>query len=155
MMKLEQNGGLSSLAGCCWKDDDTHMSSTTALSVIMMPRDVNIYGTIFGGIILSYIDQAGFVEARRHGVHRWVTASMDRVDFSEPVYVGDVVRFITDTIKTGRSSVEIKIIVEAERYDSGDKIVVTNASMTMVSVDANGKAIPFDSPTTLKKGESA
>ncbi|MBC8202061.1 MAG: acyl-CoA thioesterase [Planctomycetes bacterium] len=131
------------------------MSSTTALSVIMMPRDVNIYGTVFGGIILSYIDQAGFIEARRHGVHRWVTASMDRVDFTEPVYVGDVVRFITKTIKTGRSSVEIKIIVEAERYDSGDKIVVTNASMTMVSVDANGKAIPFDSPPTLKKGENA
>jgi acyl-CoA thioesterase YciA len=121
----------------------------------MMPRDVNIYGTIFGGIILSYIDQAGFVEARRHGVHRWVTASMDRVDFTEPVYVGDVVRFITRTIKTGRSSVEIEIKVEAERYDSGDKLIVTNAIMTMVSVDAYGKAIPFDTPPTLKKGENA
>ena len=131
------------------------MSSTTALCVIMMPRDVNIYGTIFGGIILSYIDQAGFVEARRHGVHRWVTASMDRVDFTEPVYVGDVVRFITRTIKTGRSSVEIEIKVEAERYDSGDKLIVTNAIMTMVSVDAYGKAIPFDTPPTLKKGENA
>jgi acyl-CoA thioesterase YciA len=154
-MKLEQNGGASSLAGCCLKDDDTHMSSTTALSVIMMPRDVNIYGTIFGGIILSYIDQAGFVEARRHGVHRWVTASMDRVDFTEPVYVGDVVRFITKTVSTGRSSVGIEIKVEAERYDSGDKIIVTNANMTMVSVDASGNAIPFDTPPTLKKGESA
>jgi acyl-CoA thioesterase YciA len=155
MMKLEQNGGPSSLAGCCLKNDDTNMSSTTALCVIMMPRDVNIYGTIFGGIILSYIDQAGFVEARRHGVHRWVTASMDRVDFTEPVYVGDVVRFITRTIKTGRSSVEIEIKVEAERYDSGDKLIVTNAIMTMVSVDAYGKAIPFDTPPTLKKGENA
>jgi len=57
------------------------MNATTALSVIMMPRDSNIYGTIFGGIILSYIDQAAFVEARRHGLHRWVTASVDRVDF--------------------------------------------------------------------------
>jgi acyl-CoA thioesterase YciA len=80
---------------------------------------------------------------------------MDRVDFTEPVYVGDVVRFITKTIKTGRSSVEIKITVEAERYDSGDKIIVTHASMTMVSVDANGKAIPFDTPPTLKKCENA
>ena len=77
------------------------MNATTALSVIMMPRDSNIYGTIFGGIILSYIDQAGFVEARRHGVHRWVTASVDRVDFEQPIYVGDVVRFITKTVKTG------------------------------------------------------
>ncbi|MDP6541927.1 MAG: hotdog domain-containing protein, partial [Phycisphaerales bacterium] len=70
-------------------------TQTTALSVIMMPRDANIYGTIFGGIILSYIDQAGFVEARRHGVHRWLTASVERVDFKKPVFVGDVVRFIT------------------------------------------------------------
>jgi acyl-CoA thioesterase YciA len=137
------------------KDDDIHMSTTTALSVLMMPRDVNIYGTIFGGIILSYIDQAGFVEARRHGVHRWVTASMDRVDFTEPVYVGDVVRFITKTIKTGRSSVGIEIKVQAERYETGEKIIVTNARMTMVSVDATGKAIPFDTPPTLKKSEGA
>ncbi len=48
------------------------MYDSIALSVIMMPRDSNVYGTIFGGIILSYIDQAGFVEARKHGNHRWV-----------------------------------------------------------------------------------
>jgi acyl-CoA thioesterase YciA len=131
------------------KDDDTYMNATTALSVIMMPRDANIYGTIFGGIILSYIDQAGFVEARRHGVHRWLTASVDRVDFKKPVYVGDVVRFNTKTTKTGRSSVEIEVTVEAERYDSGNRVVVTQATMTMVSVDASGKAIPFDSPPTI------
>jgi acyl-CoA thioesterase YciA len=130
-----------------------NMTDTTALSVLMMPRDANVYGTIFGGIILTYIDQAGFVEARRHGVHRWITASVDRVDFKKPVYVGDVVRFITKTIKTGRSSVEIEVTVEAERYDSGDKVVVTKATMTMVSVDANGKSIPFDSSPTIDQGE--
>ena len=131
------------------------MNTTTALSVIMMPRDANIYGTIFGGIILSYIDQAGFVEARRHGIHRWVTASMDRVDFKKPVYVGDVVRFFTKTINTGNSSVEIEITVESERYDSGDKIIVTKATMTMVSIDADGNSIPFGSTPTIHKGDSA
>ncbi len=131
------------------------MNSTTALSVLMMPKDANIYGTIFGGIILSYIDQAGFVEARRHGVHRWLTASVDRVDFKKPVYVGDVVRFHTKTLQTGCSSVNIEITVESERYDSGEKVVVTKATMTMVSVDACGKAIPFDSPPTIDStGES-
>jgi len=50
-----------------------------ALQVVTLPRDTNQYGTIFGGVILSYIDQAGFVEARRHGVHRWVTVAIDRV----------------------------------------------------------------------------
>ncbi|MBC8202717.1 MAG: acyl-CoA thioesterase [Planctomycetes bacterium] len=130
----------------------TPMTSTptTALSVIMMPRDSNVYGTIFGGIILSYLDQAAFIEARRHGVHRWVTASVDRVDFKEPVFIGDVVRFITQTSKTGTSSVVIEIKVEAQRFDSGDHVIVTEATLTMVSVNAEGKAIPFDGPPTVQ-----
>ena len=76
------------------------MHDSAALCVIMMPRDANVYGTIFGGIILSYIDQAGFVEARKHGNHRWVTATIDKVEFEKPVYVGDVVRFYTTTKKS-------------------------------------------------------
>ena len=130
------------------------MNKTTALSVIMMPRDANVLGTIFGGIILSYIDQAGFVEARRTGVHRWVTASLDKVDFEKPVFIGDVVRFITQTVKTGRTSVEIEVIVEAERFNSGERIVVTTATLTMVSVDKDGKSIPFDSPPTMQQGDT-
>ncbi len=129
------------------------MEKTTALSVIMMPRDANVLGTIFGGIILSYIDQAGFVEARRNGIHRWVTASMDKVDFEKPVYVGDVVRFITKTAKTGRTSVGIEVVVEAERFNSGNRVVVTTATLTMVSVDEHGKSIPFDSPSTFQQDE--
>lgn len=126
-----------------------HMKETTALSVMMMPRDANVYGTIFGGIILSYIDQAGFVEARSHGTHRWVTASIERVDFTKPVYVGDVVRFITKTLETGRSSVLIKVTVEAERFDTRKRVVVTTAKITMISVNENGKSIPFESPPTV------
>ena len=125
------------------------MNETTALSVMMMPRDANVYGTIFGGIILSYIDQAGFVEAKRHGINRWVTASIERVDFTKPVYVGDVVRFITKTLKTGRSSVLIEVTVEAERFNTHDRVVVTTAKITMISVNEEGKSIPFDSPPTV------
>ena len=125
------------------------MKETTALSVMMMPRDANVYGTIFGGIILSYIDQAGFVEAKRHGIHRWVTASIERVDFTKPVYVGDVVRFVTKTLKTGCSSVLIEVTVEAERFNTHDRVVVTTAKITMISVNEEGKSIPFDSPPTV------
>ena len=125
------------------------MKETTALSVMMMPRDANVYGTIFGGIILSYIDQAGFVEAKRHGIHRWVTASIERVDFTKPVYVGDVVLFKTKTLKTGRSSVLIEVTVEAERFNTHDRVVVTTAKITMISVNEEGKSIPFDSPPTV------
>lgn len=127
------------------KDQQLH----TALRVVMMPRDANQYGSIFGGVILSYIDQAGFIEARRHGVHRWVTVTIDRVVFHAPVQVGDVVSFLTRTEKTGTSSVQVRIRVESERYSTGDRVHVTEASMTMVSVNAACRPIPFNSPPTV------
>lgn len=113
-----------------------------ALRVLMMPRDTNHQGTIFGGIILAHIDQAGYVEARHHGLHRWVTASVDRVDFKAPVHVGEVVEFKTRTIRMGRSSVTVQVVVDAERVD-GAWVHVTEAQLTMVSVDDNGQSIPF------------
>jgi acyl-CoA thioesterase YciA len=114
-----------------------------------MPRDTNQYGTIFGGVILSYIDQAGFVEARRHGVHRWVTVALDRVEFKAPVHLGDTVNFYATTTRAGTSSVTVQIDVEAERYSSGETVPVTSASITLVSVGRDGKSIPFRSPPTV------
>lgn len=121
----------------------------TSLRVVMMPRDANNYGSIFGGVIMSYIDQAGFIEARRHGVHRWVTASIERIDFTAPVHMGDVVSFQTMTEGTGTSSVKVRIRVEAERFTTGQIALVTEARMTMVAVDATGKPTPFRSAPTL------
>jgi len=122
---------------------------TLALRVVTMPRDTNHYGTIFGGVILSYVDQAGFVQARRHGNHKWVTAAIDRVDFKAPVHLGDVVNFYALTTREGTKSVTIAIDVEAERYTDGSVVPVTSATLTMVAVDAEGKAIPFRQPGTL------
>jgi acyl-CoA thioesterase YciA len=119
-----------------------------ALRVVTLPRDTNQYGTIFGGVILSYIDQAGFVESRRHGVHRWVTVAIDRVEFKKPVHLGDVVCFYATTLRTGTSSVTVRVEVEAERYLTGQTVPVTGAVLTLVSVDAAGKPIPFSSPPT-------
>jgi len=116
-----------------------------ALRVLMMPRDTNHQGTIFGGIILAHIDQAGYIEARRNGLHRWVTASVDRVDFKAPVAVGEVVEFKTRTIRLGRTSVTVQVVVDAERLD-GNWARVTEAQITMVSVDSQGKALPFREP---------
>lgn len=113
-----------------------------ALRVLMMPRDTNHQGTIFGGIILAYIDQAGYIEARSHGLHRWVTASIERVDFKAPVNVGEVVEFRTRTIRLGRTSVAVQVVVDAERLD-GSWARVTEAQLTMVAVDAAGHSIPF------------
>ena len=113
-----------------------------ALRVLMMPRDTNHQGTIFGGIILAHVDQAGYIEARHHGLHRWVTASVDRVDFKAPVHVGEVVEFKTRTIRLGRTSVTVQVVVNAERMD-GAWAHVTEAQLTMVAVDEDGRSIPF------------
>ena len=120
-----------------------------ALRVMTMPKDTNQYGTIFGGVMLSIIDQAGFAEARRHGRHRWVTVAIDRVEFKQPVHLGDIVECWTSVERLGRTSVTLNVDVLAQRYDSGLTVQVTTARLTMVSVDANGVAIPHASPATV------
>lgn len=114
-----------------------------------MPRETNQYGTIFGGVILSYIDQAGFVEARNHGTHRWVTASLDRVDFTSPVHLGDIVNFYTKTVRQGTTSVTVEVEVEVERCAQCEHVPVTMATVTLVAVDEHGKPIPFRTPPTV------
>ncbi|MCC6952473.1 MAG: hypothetical protein IT433_13650 [Phycisphaerales bacterium] len=120
-----------------------------ALRVATLPRDTNHYGTIFGGVILSLIDQAGAIHARRLGRHRWVTAALDRVDFKMPVHLGDVVNLYTRTARAGTKSVTVQVEVEAERFASAQTVPVTSATIVMVSVDATGRAIPFASPATV------
>ncbi len=114
-----------------------------ALRILTMPKDTNHYGTIFGGVILSVIDQAGFVQARRHGQHRWVTVSMDKVEFKQPVHLGDIVSCYARTIREGRTSVTIEVEVEAERNAGGEVVSVTRATLVMVAVDSQGRAVPF------------
>src|ERR1043166_9705362 len=88
-----------------------------AIRVVMMPRDTNPMGTIFGGIILSYIDQAGVVEAHRHTDKKLVTVAMHEVKFVAPVFVGDLVSFFTSTLKVGTTSVTVLVTVDARRAD--------------------------------------
>jgi len=116
-----------------------------SLRVMTMPKDANIYGSIFGGVILSYIDQAGFVEAKRHSSTRWVTASMERVDFHAPVHVGDIVNLYTRTHKLGTTSVSVCVDVDVERWSTGETINVTHATMTLVAVSEHGKPVPHHS----------
>ena len=122
---------------------------TLSLRVMTMPKDTNQYGTIFGGVILSLIDQAGFAEARRHGMHRWVTVSVDAVQFKQPVHLGDMVECYTRIERFGTSSVTVAVEVLAQRYFGGQTVEVTTARLTMVSVDETGKAIPFRSEPTV------
>ena len=121
-----------------------------AIRTHMMPKDTNVQGTVFGGVILSLVDQAGFYEARRHGLHRWVTVSMDAVKFHRPVWPGDVVSLYSSTEGSGTSSVRIRVQVLAERFQTGETVEVTVAHLTMVSVDAEGTPIPFTNPSSMK-----
>jgi acyl-CoA thioesterase YciA len=110
-----------------------------AIQVVMMPRDTNPHGTIFGGVLLSYLDQAGAVGARREvmmagGAQPFlVLVAMNRVEFKKPVHVGDVVRFLTRLVKIGRTSITMQVRVEAER---GKEVLhVTEAEVVYVGID--------------------
>jgi acyl-CoA thioesterase YciA len=120
-----------------------------AIKVLLLPKDTNALGTIFGGVILSHIDLASAVEARKHGAHRYVTKAMREVEFHEPVFLGDIVNFFTETVRVGRTSIAVKVSVEAERWGqgSGERVKVTEAEVVLVAVDRDGRPTPIrDAP---------
>ncbi len=124
-----------------------------AIQVVMMPRDTNPHGTIFGGVILSYIDQAGAIGARREVIRRGgpppflVSVALNRVEFHKPVLVGDVVRFLTHVERLGRTSITVHVRVEAER---GTEVLhVTEAEVVYVGIDP---ATPERRPIPLLSG---
>ena len=120
-----------------------------AIRALMMPRDTNAHGTIFGGVILSYIDQAGAIEARRQGLQFMVTVSMDKVVFHEPVFVGDLVSFWTETLRIGNTSITTKVVVEAIRAgDPSQKVTVTEAQVVYVNLGKNRKPQPIQKKPT-------
>lgn len=110
-----------------------------ALRVMMMPKDTNVHGTIFGGVLLSHMDQAGVIGAA-HAIAQagWpvpplVTVAMDQVEFHHAVLVGDVVSLWTQVVRLGRTSITVQVSVETER--EGKTLVVTQAQITYVAVD--------------------
>ena len=114
-----------------------------AIRVLMMPRDTNYHGTIFGGVILSHIDQAGAVAAIRAGCKQVATVAMDKVEFHQPVKVGELVSFYTDIVRRGNTSITIQVCVEATQRDGGKTVPVTSAQITFVNVDKDGKKTPL------------
>jgi len=117
------------------------MSSYTdpAIRITLLPRDTNSQGTVFGGIILSYIDMAGAIEAhRRTRMERFVTVAMREVIFHKPVFVGDLASFYAETVRIGTTSITVRVIVEAERVgSSSERVRVTEAEVVYVAVDAD------------------
>ncbi|MFL5327389.1 MAG: acyl-CoA thioesterase [Gemmataceae bacterium] len=121
-----------------------------ALQTVMMPRDANPQGSIFGGVILSHIDMAGHTGARHFVIQAGgevpvlVTVAVNRVEFKQPVFVGDVIRCLVTPEKIGRTSITVKVIVEAER--DGQSLTVTEAEIVFVGID---KTSPDRKPKPL------
>jgi acyl-CoA thioesterase YciA len=116
-----------------------------AIKVLLLPKDTNALGTIFGGVILSHIDLASAVEARKTAPRRWVTKAMREVEFHEPVFLGDIVNFFTETVRVGRTSLTVRVTVEAERWGSGhgERVKVTEAEVVLVAVDDANRPTPI------------
>jgi acyl-CoA thioesterase YciA len=123
-----------------------------AIKVLLLPKDTNALGTIFGGVILSHIDLASAVEARKTSPHRYVTKAMREVEFHAPVYVGDLVTFYTETVRVGHTSITVRVLVEAERWGpapsgvegagAGETVKVTEAEVVLVAIGPDGSPIP-------------
>ena len=109
----------------------------------MLPKDTNALGTIFGGVILSNIDLASAVEARKTAPHRYVTKALREVEFHAPVHLGDIVSFYTRTLRVGRTSITVRVDVEAERFVAAttERIKVTEAEVVLVAIDDAGQPI--------------
>lgn len=115
-----------------------------AIRITLLPRDTNSRGTIFGGVILSYIDTAGAVEAHRRTKHdRFVTVAMKEVIFHKPVLVGDLVSFYTETLRIGTTSITVRVVVETQRMGSTESVRVTEAEVIYVAVDERGNKTPI------------
>jgi acyl-CoA thioesterase YciA len=118
-------------------------SPSPAIRVTLMPKDTNAHGTIFGGVLLSYIDLAGAIATRAH-CDRVVTIRMTEVVFHQPVFVGDIVSFYSEVMRIGRTSITVRVLVEAERWRGDRELAkVTEAEVVYVNVDADRKPAPI------------
>ena len=119
-----------------------------AIRTIMMPRDTNAYGFIFGGVILSQIDLAAAVEARKHTRKNIVTVAIKEVKFIAPVHVGDLVSCYTEVLATGNTSITIGVKIKAERIKDGyhEPVDVTEATVVYVAVDEQHRPVPINDP---------
>ncbi len=118
----------------------------------MSPQDANAAGNVHGGVIMKLIDMAGGIVAQRHTRTNVVTASVDRIDFLHPVYIGDVLSLRTSINLVGRTSMEVGVRVESENTLTGEVRHTASAFLTYVALDASGKPVEVP-PLILETSE--
>ena len=120
-------------------------------SELMMPEHANNMGHVFGGVILSMMDKTAAIAAFRHSRAAVVTASIDRVDFREPIHPGDLIVMKASVNYAGRTSMEVGVRVEAEELITGRRRHTNSCYLTFVAVDRNGR--PIDVPELVPETE--
>ena len=120
-------------------------------SQMMLPQHSNNLGLVFGGVILAMMDAASAVCAIRHARSICVTASVDRVDFREPVHLGDLVIMKCSVNYVGRTSMEVGVRVESEDLQAGTRRHTNSCYLTFVAIDRNGK--PVEVPRLIPESE--
>jgi acyl-CoA thioesterase YciA len=119
------------------------------LKVIPMPADSNANGDIFGGWVMAQVDLAGSVIPARYAQGRMATVAVNEFIFKQPVRVGDILTFFSKLVRIGRTSITVKVEVYAERFSAqGHYMKVTEASLTYVAIDDQGRPRPIPTPAT-------
>ena len=113
--------------------------SEATLTELMQPQHANIMGNVFGGVLLSLVDKVAAVAAIRHSHRECVTVSVDKVDFREPIKIGELVTALARVNFAGRTSMEIGVKVMAEDVRTGDKRHTNSCYITYVALDENGR----------------
>ncbi|MBI4545976.1 MAG: acyl-CoA thioesterase [Gemmatimonadetes bacterium] len=120
----------------------TPRASEAVISELMMPNQVNPLGHVFGGVVLSMIDRAAAVAAMRHSRRPVVTASIERVDFRQPIYSGELVTCCAHVDYVGRTSMEVEVVVEAENPLTGERRHTNTCYLTFVAIDEQHRPVP-------------
>ncbi len=110
---------------------------------LMMPTDANVVGNVFGGAIMRYMDEIAAIVAFRHARRLVVTASIDRMNFYRPVYVGNLLMLKCAVNYVGRTSMEVGVRIESEDLLKGDTTHTGSCYLTYVAIDENGRPVPI------------
>ncbi|HXY20316.1 MAG TPA: acyl-CoA thioesterase [Gemmatimonadales bacterium] len=116
--------------------------SHTTIAEVMMPHMANGLGNVHGGVILGMLDRVGAVSAIRHAQRICVTASVDRVDFREPIHLGELVTMYASVNYAHRTSIEVGVRVEAENLLTGVRRHTNTCYLTFVALDEDGRPAP-------------
>ncbi|WP_232699270.1 acyl-CoA thioesterase [Brevibacillus daliensis] len=129
----------------------TVKESKTVKAVLVLPSDTNHHGTVFGGTVMSYMDEVSAIAAMRHSRCHVVTASVDSVDFIAPAKMGYSICIEAFVTSTGRTSVEVFVKIISENLLTGDRQLTATSFVTFVALDENGK--PTEVPQVIPETE--